>query len=63
VTWLLPVPLCEIIESTPAMLVNCRSSGLATDEAIVLGSAPGRPAWTWIVGKSTVGRSLTGSAR
>ena len=44
VTWLLPVPLCEIIESTPAMLENWRSSGLATDDAIVSGSAPGSPA-------------------
>ena len=31
--------------------------------AIVSGLAPGRLALTWMVGKSTVGRSLTGSAR
>jgi hypothetical protein len=30
-------------------------------DAIVSGLAPGRPAPTWMVGKSTVGRSLTGS--
>ena len=63
VTFVLPVPLDEVIESMPAIVVNCRSIGLATDEAIVVGSPPGRPAWIWIVGKSTVGRSLTGSAR
>ncbi len=45
------------------MVVNCRSSGLATAEAIVPGSPPGRPAPTLSVGKSTFGRSLTGSAR
>ena len=32
------------------MVVNWRSSGLATDEAIVPGSAPGRPALTFSVG-------------
>ena len=31
--------------------------------AIVSGLAPGRPALTWMVGKSTTGRSLTGSVR
>jgi hypothetical protein len=45
------------------MVVNCRSSGLATAEAIVPGSPPGGPALTVNVGKSTFGRSLTGSAR
>ena len=47
----------------PAIVENCFSSGVATDEAIVSGLAPGRFALTWIVGKSTVGRSLTGSSR
>src|ERR1039458_5378673 len=37
----LPVELDEFIESRPAMVVNCRSRGLATDDAIVPGSAPG----------------------
>jgi hypothetical protein len=32
----------ETIESRPAMEVNCRSSGVATEFAIVAGSAPGR---------------------
>ena len=62
VIWLLPVPLCEVIASMPAMVVSWRSIGLATAEAIDAGSPPGKPAWIWIVGESTVGRSATGSA-
>ena len=53
----------EVIESRPAIVVNCRSSGVATAEAIVSGLAPGRRAITWIVGKSTFGRSDTGRSR
>src|SRR5689334_22236863 len=53
----------EVIESRPAMVENCFSSGVATAAAIVSGFAPGRPADTWMVGKSTLGRSLTGSCR
>jgi hypothetical protein len=45
------------------MVENCFSSGVATAAAIVSGLAPGRFAFTWMVGKSTVGRSLTGSIR
>ncbi len=45
-----PWPLLEIIESRPAMVVNWRSSGVATAEAMVSGLAPGRPALTVIVG-------------
>jgi hypothetical protein len=63
VTVELPVALDEIIESIPAIVVNCRSSGLATVAAMVDGSPPGRLACTCTVGKSTVGRSLTGRAR
>ena len=37
------------------------SSGVATEEAIVSALAPARLALTVMVGKSTVGRSLTGS--
>ena len=44
----------------PAMVENCFSKGVATEEAMVSGLAPGREALTWIVGKSTFGRSLTG---
>ncbi len=45
VTLLLPVLLCEVIESMPAIVVSCRSIGLATAAAIVPGSPPGSPAW------------------
>ena len=45
------------------MVVNCRSSGVATALAIVSGDAPGRTALTRMVGKSTLGRSETGSSR
>ena len=45
-----PEPLRETIESSPAIVVSCRSSGLATDAAIVPGSAPGRLALTFSVG-------------
>ena len=50
VMFVLPVPLDDVIESTPAIVVNCRSSGLATDDAIVSGSPPGSAALTLIVG-------------
>ena len=59
----LPSALVEVMESTPAMVENSFSSGVATDEAMVSGLAPGRVAETWMVGKSTLGRSLTGSSR
>ena len=52
--------LVEVIESRPAMVENCFSSGVATDDAIVSGLAPGREALTTIVGKSTLGRLFTG---
>src|SRR2546427_11741147 len=53
-----PWALDDVIESMPAIVVNCFSSGVATAEAIVSGLAPGKAACTWIVGKSTLGRSL-----
>src|SRR5215510_11661905 len=56
-----PRELVEVIESMPAIVENCFSSGVATDEAIVSGLAPGKEALTKMVGKSTFGRSLTGS--
>src|SRR5437762_8783092 len=37
-----PRELTEVIESSPEMAVNCRSSTVATAEAMVGGSAPGR---------------------
>src|SRR5215472_5071228 len=37
----LPSRLVDVISVTPAMRENCRSSGVATAEAIVSGLAPG----------------------
>ncbi len=36
-----PSPLDEVISVTPAMRPNCRSSGVATEAAMVSGLAPG----------------------
>src|ERR1700694_3338 len=55
-----PRPLEEVIWVTPAMRPNCRSSGVATADAMVSGLAPGKPAPTEIVGKSTCGKGATG---
>ena len=41
-----PCELEELIESTPAMVENWRSRGVATAEAMVSGVAPGRFAFT-----------------
>ncbi len=46
VIWVVPWPLCEVMESTPAMVENCFSRGVATAEAMVSGSAPGSDALT-----------------
>ena len=48
---------------TEAMRPNWRSSGVATEEAMVSGLAPGKPADTEMVGKSTCGSGETGSRR
>ena len=53
----------EFIDLIPAMFENWRSRGVAIDAAMVSGLAPGRLALTWMVGKSTTGRSDTGSDR
>src|SRR5581483_5280792 len=53
----------EVISVTEAMRPNCRSSGVATEEAMISGLAPGREAETETVGKSTCGRGETGSNR
>src|SRR5205823_3802038 len=45
------------------MRPNWRSSGVATADAIVSGLAPGSPATTEIVGKSTCGSGATGRRR
>src|SRR6476646_4308135 len=63
VIWVEPCELVELMLSRPAIVENCRSSGVATDDAIVSGDAPGSCAATWIVGKSTLGRSDTESSR
>src|SRR5271157_5721162 len=58
-----PRLLDEVISVTAAMRPNCRSSGVATEEAIVSGLAPGKFAPTETVGKSTWGSGDTGSMR
>ena len=58
-----PKVLDDVMASSPAIVENCFSSGVATAAAIVCGLAPGNPADTEIVGKSTFGRSLTGRRR
>ena len=57
-----PKVLVELIESRPAMVEKFFSSGVATEDAMVSALAPARLALTVIVGKSTVGKSLTGKA-
>ena len=46
--------------SSPAMVENSRSSGSATEVAIVSGDAPGKVAKTEMTGKSTRGTAATG---
>ena len=53
--------LVELMEETPAMVENSRSSGVATEDAMVSGFAPGTEAFTLMVGYSTLGRAATGS--
>src|SRR4051794_14086551 len=55
-----PSELDEVISVTPAIRPNCRSSGVATAEAMVSGLAPGSPALTEMVGNSTWGSGETG---
>ena len=61
VIWVWPSTLTEVSWATPGICANCRSSGCATEDAIVSGLAPGRLALTWMVGKSTRGSGATGS--
>src|SRR5271156_3053037 len=58
-----PKLLDEVISVTEAMRPNCRSRGVATEEAMVSGLAPGSDADTDTVGKSTCGSGDTGSMR
>ena len=46
VTLVLPRALVEVMESRPGMVENWRSSGVATEAAMVSGLAPGRLAPT-----------------
>ena len=59
----LPRWLDDVMLSRPAMVENCRSSGAATDDAMVSGLAPGKVGLHLMVGKSIFGRSFTGSDR
>jgi len=58
-----PSELTEVIWLIPGISENCRSSGVATFEAMVSGLAPGRATLTWTVGKSTFGNAATGRLR
>src|SRR5271157_2339182 len=58
-----PRLLDEVISVMPAILPNWRSRGVATEEAMISGLAPGKPAPTEIVGKSTWGSGDTGNTR
>ncbi len=58
-----PSELEEVIWVTLEMSEKARSSGVATEEAIVSALAPGSLASTWIVGKSTCGSGATGSEK
>ena len=61
VTLVLPSELEEVISVMPAMWLNWRSSGVATEAAMICALAPGRLALTLMVGKSTCGSGETGS--
>ena len=50
VTVVEPWVFCELMLCTPAMVENWRSRGVATDEAMVSGLAPGSSAFTWMFG-------------
>jgi hypothetical protein len=56
----LPSELSDVISSTPAIALRCRSSGVVTLVATVSGLAPGSCAMTTMAGKSTVGMDATG---
>ncbi len=59
----LPMAEIEVISVTPEISPSRRSSGAATEFAMVSGSAPGRPAKTTMVGISTEGSAETGRKR
>ncbi len=55
-----PRVLCDVIWVMPAICPNCRSSGAATEVAMVSALAPAKVTCTWMVGKSTCGSGATG---
>src|SRR5260370_38121658 len=57
-----PSAFVEVICDRPEICANCVSSGVATDEAMVSGLAPGSDADTEIVGKSTCGSGAAGNS-
>src|SRR5262249_27637647 len=59
-TCVAPSVLSDVSWLTPAICPSCRSSGAATDDAIVSALAPASVAVTWTVGKSTCGSGATG---
>ena len=63
VTCVRPSVLSEVMEVTPAMVENCRSSGAATETAMVSGLAPGYCTETVMVGTSMRGIAAIGSCR
>src|SRR5580658_2509478 len=63
VTLVVPRLLDDVISVMPAILPNWRSRGVATEEAMISGLAPGKLAPTEIVGKSIWGSGETGNSR
>ena len=53
-------PEDELMTSTSEIVANCFSSGVATEEAMFSGLAPGSTAVTWIVGVSNCGSAAIG---
>src|ERR1700704_6302824 len=58
-----PSWLLDVIWLMPALRPNWRSKGVATDDAMVSGLDPGRPAPTAMTGNSTCGNGATGRNR
>ena len=56
-----PSELEDVISVMPGTALSCTSSGVATEEAMVSGLAPGSEALTWRVGNSACGSGATGS--
>src|SRR5260221_8101204 len=55
-----PSELLVEMLSMPAIVANCLMSGIATEDAMVSGEAPGRDAETLTTGKSARGKAATG---